>query len=158
MREGCGAEVGAQTVEQPARSKEAQGGFRGADDRFLSSARAQATKSDGLRHSEKGYMKKEIEDRARDLIGLFKAEPSGFEELFTRDFLGGVPEEVLSQIFRSAHKQCGECRDVEAVGPNRFEYLFDRDWKVPAEVIVDRSPPHRIAGLRLGNPVPIVAG
>ena len=95
-----------------------------------------------------------LERRARQLQDLFAAEPRGFESLCCDELLARVPPDRLAQMFSAIFHEYGAATGYRAVRPGCFEYTLRNGFKAPVTITLDPAPPHRIAGLLLGNPVP----
>jgi hypothetical protein len=102
-----------------------------------------------------------VVQQARAVADLFRAEPTqgledGYASLFTQGFLNQVPAAQLTGLFTRYHAQYGSVTDVEPRSienptTGRFDLLFEKGFRVPIRSIqVEATPPHRIAGLRLG--------
>ncbi len=96
-----------------------------------------------------------LDRRARQLQALFAAEPHGLESLFSQELLARVPESRLAQMFAAIFQEYGAATSVRALQPGCFEYVLQGGVKVPVTITLDPAPPRKIAGLLLGNPVPL---
>ncbi len=92
--------------------------------------------------------------RARQLQALFAAEPGGLESLFSQELLARVPPARLAHMFSALFHEYGAAIGFAAMREGRFEYALTSGFKAPVTITLDPAPPHRIAGLLLGNPVP----
>jgi beta-lactamase class A len=99
-----------------------------------------------------------VEKRAADVVGLFRENPGGYEQLFSKSFLAQVPPERLTAIFSYYYSICGRCVQLQPVDlssqlTGKFSFIFEKKVSVPANFTVEAAAPNLISGLFLGNPV-----
>jgi len=99
-----------------------------------------------------------VEKRAADVVGLFRENPGGYEQLFSKSFLAQVPPERLTAIFSYYYSICGRCVQLQPVDlssqvTGKFSFIFEKKVSVPANFTVEAASPNLISGLFLGNPV-----
>jgi beta-lactamase class A len=97
-----------------------------------------------------------VEMRANDVAALFRAKPSGYDQLFHPTFLSAIPAAQLDAIFIDYANRLGPCRSVKIT--NRMgataaevEFHFDRNV-VPGRISVDKGDKHLIDGMWVGAP------
>ena len=90
-----------------------------------------------------------------------RGAPEGrYETLFTSSFLNQVPASQLSGISRQYFSQYGRVtevqpRQVQSDTQGTFYFIFEKGYRVPATLIVQAAPPHRISGFRIGMAEPV---
>lgn len=102
-----------------------------------------------------------LERRAREVADLIRPDASGFERLFSKEFLAQVPPERLAAIAAQYHAIGGRCTRVELVkaeGPHqgKFSFFFEKGYKVAVTLVVAGDAPHHVTGLLFANPVRLV--
>jgi hypothetical protein len=102
-----------------------------------------------------------VEQRASDVMGLFREGTVGYEEYFSRTFLAQVPPAKLKEVFSQYFTSCGRCLTMEPVdveGPYkaRYTFTFEKKMTVPVNITVDQGDSHLITGLVFGFPVPAI--
>lgn len=89
--------------------------------------------------------------RAKDVVRLFKGKERA-ETLFTPDFLTAVPPATVAQIVEAITADHGRARRVQSITPTgplaaTLTIEFDRSFAT-ANIVLEPTAPHRIAGLR----------
>jgi beta-lactamase class A len=103
-----------------------------------------------------------VEQRAAEVMALFRENSAGYEAYFSTSFLAQVPPATLASVFVQYFASCGRCLRMEHVadeGPYRAKYtfVFEKKMSVPVNIAVDAADPHLITGLLFGTPVPQIA-
>lgn len=96
-----------------------------------------------------------IQRRARDVAGLFRADPGGYEEVFAPPFLAQIPAASLRQIFTGVHAEHGPATDAEVLGPftggaSIVRLHFEDGSAALVQLALEPAPPHRVTGAQLG--------
>lgn len=100
--------------------------------------------------------------RANQVAALIRAEPAGFDTLFSPAFLAQVPPARLVPILTQIHRDGGAVARVtlvERTGPSagRFDFVTERGLAVPVRLSVEAEPPARVVGLFFSPPVRLAA-
>lgn len=94
-----------------------------------------------------------LQQRAHETSKHFRADPGGYDDLFSPNFLRAVPPPQLTSIFVTYYQTLGPCLEVRQAAEGSFDFRFERG-NASVKLSVDSLPPHRITGLLLGNPMP----
>ena len=73
-----------------------------------------------------------LEQRAKDVMGLFRNNPGNYEQYFASYFLSQVPAEKLTNYFTNIFSNLGRCIKIE---PNvidsrfsgKFNFIFEKN-------------------------------
>jgi beta-lactamase class A len=101
-----------------------------------------------------------LEKRVSDVAKLFRNDPSGYDELFTPDFLSKVPSTQLTNILSEYYTKLGLCIktspiEIKNKQMGRFMLYFERGFGVPIDIAITADEPYLIAGLFIGYPTPL---
>src|SRR5262245_6138058 len=103
-----------------------------------------------------------IREAARTLLPLFAARPERVTESFTPAYvkhLASAQQPIdLTDVFRSLHEDYGRTTEYRLIGMTgpytaEVEFVFAKDTRVPARLVVEGRPPHRISGLEFRNKI-----
>jgi hypothetical protein len=100
----------------------------------------------------------DLDRRAEDVAGFLRADPKGFEQVFSAEFLAQVPPAKLAEVYASYHQTGGKCVRVRVLsreGPDRaqLELVLEKGYRVTATLVIEHDPPHKVTGLLFGLPV-----
>lgn len=106
------------------------------------------------------YIPHALDNRVKDVMSLFSANPQNYDRYFSNIFLSQVPDSKLTEIFTYYHSKLGNCINAEPEVPvgnysGKFNFIFKNNMSVPVNITVDKSQPHLIVGLWIGPPVSI---
>jgi hypothetical protein len=101
-----------------------------------------------------------VEQRANDVMSLFRADPGNYEKYFSKDFLDQVTPDKLTggfTLFYSSFGRVVKIEPLEISSPYhaRFSFITEKKMSIPVTVTVEEAEPHLISGLWLGNPTSI---
>jgi len=101
-----------------------------------------------------------LEQRAHDLMSLFRADPGNYEKYFSSNFISQVTPAKLTDIFTYFYNNFGKCIREVPNGPvngfsGKFQFIFEKNTSAPVSLTVDASGSHLIIGWWLGSPVSI---
>jgi len=103
-----------------------------------------------------------LEKRAADVVALFRADPGGYEQIFSASFLGSVSPATLTSLFTGQYAGFGRCLRANVVSASnpetaKLEFLFEKGFSVPGNLSIDPAEPHLITGLWFGAAVRLLA-
>ena len=98
-----------------------------------------------------------LDRRLKEVVALFRADPSGYESIFAPAFLSAVPPAQLTEIFTRYRNDAGavtEVRIVKRMSANmaEVEVRTEQRKRFPLRIGVDPASPFRVNYLWLGSP------
>src|SRR5437016_3599369 len=103
-----------------------------------------------------------VEQRANDVMSLFRPAPGQFEKYFSKDFLAHVPAARLTELLTFYYANLGRCIKVEPTAlkdslTGNFNLVFEKNAFAPLSLAVDPADPHFITEFIIGNPGSLAA-
>ena len=103
-----------------------------------------------------------LDGRVADIRAMIVAEPAEFEDAFSESFLNQVPIATLREVGSGFFEEYGavvEVRPVAIESPfqGKFDFITDKGFSFPVNLVIEDEPPHQILGLWFGMGAPMVA-